>query len=397
VGLGLAVTGIVLFAGRALDVVTDPLVGWLSDRKDAAILQRLILIGALIAAPSLILLLSPPADASPLWLLIWSATLYLGWTLIQIPYLSWGARLSPHYHERTRLTASREAAVLIGILLSGSLPALLGLLHLSEASQLAALAWVAVIIGIPAFSVLLKWVPSPVPHAPATSSWRGITQNRLFLRLLGAWFVNGLANGIPAVLFPLYCAYVLDATDQERNLLLALYFISAVIGIPLWLSLSRRIPKHKAWSLAMIITCPAFAMAALLGNDQAHLFALICIVTGLCLGADLALPPSMQADIADWDRLRFRRNRTSGLFSLWNMASKLALALAAVIVLPTLDGLGLQKNNPTDISLTSLAVIYALLPCVFKLIAVTMVKTLPITAARQAAISVRLKRRDLAN
>jgi Na+/melibiose symporter-like transporter len=277
------------------------------------------------------------------------------------------------------------------------MPALLGLLNLSEASQLAALAWVAVIIGIPVFSLLLKRVPSPAPHAPATSSWRGITQNRLFLRLLSAWFVNGLANGIPAVLFPLYCAYVLGATDQERNLLLALYFISAVIGIPLWLSLSRRISKHKAWSLAMIITCPAFATAALLGHDQAHLFALICIVTGLCLGADLALPPSIQADIADWDRLRFRRNRTSGLFSLWNMASKLALALAAVIVLPTLDVLGLQKNNPTDISLISLAVIYALLPCVFKLIAVTMVKTLPLTPSRQAVISARLKRRDCTN
>ncbi len=34
VGLGLAVTGLVLFAGRALDVLTDPLVGWLSDRNN---------------------------------------------------------------------------------------------------------------------------------------------------------------------------------------------------------------------------------------------------------------------------------------------------------------------------------------------------------------------------
>ena len=48
-----------------------------------------------------------------------------------------------------------------------------------------------------------------------------------------------------------------------------------------------------------------------------------------CLGADLALPPAIQADVADWDRLRHRRDRTAGLFSLWNMATKLALAAAA--------------------------------------------------------------------
>ena len=63
-------------------------------------------------------------------------------------------------------------------------------------------------------------------------------------------------------------------------------------------------------------------------------FALICVVTGLCLGADLALPPAIQADVADWDRLRFRRNRTAGLFALWGMATKLALALAAGLALP---------------------------------------------------------------
>jgi len=395
-GLGLALTGLILFLSRFLDVVSDPLAGWLADRNGGADLRRLVLYGALIGAPALILLLSPPASAGGLWLLLCSTCLYLGWTLVQIPYLTWGAGLSPHYHQRTRITVAREGTVLLGILLSGSLPAVFGLMGMEEAARLSALAWVAVALGVPAFYLLLTRVPPPTTREPARSDWRGILKNRLFLRLLAAWFINGLANGVPAVLFTFYCAYVLMVDDQTRNLLLALYFACAVAGIPIWLLLSKRLSKHLAWSLGMTLTCPAFALAAFLGPGDVQAFAVICVLTGLCLGADLALPPAIQADVADWDRLRFRRNRTAGLFALWNMAAKLALAAAAGTTLPLLGFLGLEQQNPTQTALTGLAVIYALLPCVLKMIAVGMMYRLPITPARQRMIAIRLHRRDLA-
>ena len=395
-GLGLAVTGLILFFSRCVDLLTDPLAGFLADRGGGPGLRRLVLIGALIGAPALVMLLSPPAWAGASWLLAGSLLLYLGWTLVQIPYLTWGAGLSPDYHQRTRITAGREGAVLLGTLLSGSLPALFGMLGLAEAAQLATLAWIAVAIGLPCFYLLLKRVPDPVMQRPARTDWRGLGDNRLFLRLLAAWFINALANAIPAVLFVFYCSYVLELDDQSRNLLLALYFSCAVAGIPLWVTLSKRLSKHRAWSLAMVLTCPAFAVAAFLGPGQADIFAWICLFTGLCLGADLALPPAIQADVADWDRLRFRRNRTAGLFSLWNMAAKLALAVAAGLFLPLLSVLGLDAPTPAPVAITALAVIYALVPCVLKLSAVSMVSSLPITPARQRLIALRLKRRDLA-
>jgi Na+/melibiose symporter-like transporter len=394
VGLGLAVTGAVLFAGRLLDLATDPLVGRLADRAGGRDLKRLVLIGALIGAPALLLLLSPPEGAGWGWLLACSALLYVGWTLVQIPYLTWGAGLSDRYHERTRLTAAREGATLGGILLSASLPAVLGFFLLPEAVRLSLLAWIAVLLGLPAFYWLLTRVPLPPARAPRSSGWGGITENRLFLRLLGAWFLNGLANGIPAVLFPLYCAHVLSVDEQTRNLLLALYFGCAVAGIPVWLVLSRRLAKHRAWVVGMLVTCPAFVVAAFLGPGDVWAFAAICVITGLCLGADLALPPAIQADVADWDRLRFRRNRTAGLFGLWSLSTKLALALAAGLALPGLGALGLEAEQPPELALTALAVTYALIPCLLKLAAVGLMHGLPLTPARQAAVAARLTRRD---
>lgn len=144
----------------------------------------------------------------------------------------------------------------------------------------------------------------------------------------------------------------------------------------------------------MTITCPAFAVAAFLGPGDTTLFAVVCLVTGLCLGADLALPPAIQADVADWDRLRFRRNRTASLFALWNMASKLALAIAAGTILPLVSQLGLEQPTPPADSLRMLAMIYALIPCVFKLTAIALVSGLPLTQQRHAAIISRLDRRD---
>ncbi len=392
--LGLVLTGLALLIGRSIDVFTDPLVGRWADRYGPRGLTRLVLLGACIAGPALYAVLSPPEQAGFSWLLISSTLLFFGWTLVQIPYLTWGATLSPDYHQRTRLSAGRETAILFGIMLSGSLPALLGHWGLTQAQSLSGVAVFAIVLGIPAFYLLLRRTPLPKPHTPAPMSWRGITQNRLFLRLLTAWFINSLANGIPAILFGFYCSQILLVDDQSRNLLLSLYFISAVLGMPIWLWAGKRFSKMRVWSSAMLISVPAFALATQLGPGQVEMFAVICLITGLCLGADLALPPAIQADVADWDRLRFRRNRTAGLFSLWNMSAKLALAAAAGFSLPLLGALGLDQATPTPLALTALAVIYALVPCVIKLSAVALVFNLPLTPEKHSLIRRRLQRRD---
>lgn len=92
-GLGLAVTGAILLAARAFDVVTDPLVGSLSDRWRTRWGRRKpwILAGAVLAAISLVQLLAPPSAVGPAFLFGWVITLFLGWTLVAIPYNAWGA------------------------------------------------------------------------------------------------------------------------------------------------------------------------------------------------------------------------------------------------------------------------------------------------------------------
>ena len=153
-----------------------------------------------------------------------------------------------------------------------------------------------------------------------------------FRRLLAAFMANGIASAIPATLVLFYIADVLQA-EARQGLFLALYFIAGAAGMPLWVKLSARIGKVRAWGVAMVVAIAAFVWAAFLGAGDAAAFAVICALSGLALGADLALPPSLLADVIGRDG---RMHATGTHFGLWTLATKLNLALAAGIALPLL-------------------------------------------------------------
>lgn len=401
-GLGLTATGAALLIARLFDVITDPAVGYLSDRWRTPWGRRKpwIAIGGLIAAFALVRLLQPPDVVESGYLVLWAVVLYVGWTLVAVPYTAWGAELSSDYDERARITGSREAAMILGILAAGSLPAVVTGLGGDEALGLAAVAWLAVVIGGPAMVWMLWRVPeAPVSTAPAMpvlrrDGWRAAVENRPFLRLLSAWFINGLANGLPAVVFPLYLQHALGAGTVASGVLIVVYFLSGVLAIPLWLKVSRRLGKHRAWCIAMALACAAFIWVPFLEYGQIGLFFAICIVTGMALGADLALPPAMQADVIDLDELRTGQQRAGLYFALWSMSYKLALAAAVGLAFPALDLVGFQagaSNAPGAI--LALTLIYAAAPTVLKLVAIALVWHHPITAHRQSIIRERLARR----
>ncbi len=405
-GLGLAATGAALMAARILDVVTDPLIGIASDRIRWRWGRRKpwILLGSVLAAISMLQLFQPPETVSGWYLALWAILLYLGWTLISVPYSAWGAELSPDYHERSRITGIREAAMIVGVILAGSLPAATAILGGEEREGLAAVAWLAIIVGGPAIAWMLWRVPeAPIPEAKPEPAVRlrdwfaEIIRNRPFVRLLSAWFVNGLANGLPAVLFPLYLEYALEAGPVARGVLILTYFLSGVAAIPLWLHLSRRWGKHRVWCGAMALACVAFIWVPLLPPGAVALFFCICVLTGMALGADLALPPAMQADVIDLDSLRTGKSRAGLFFAVWSMATKMALACAVGFAFPVLDLLGFRLGEANDsTALLALALIYAGVPTVLKIIAILIAWHHPITLTRQRAIRRVLDRRSAA-
>jgi Na+/melibiose symporter-like transporter len=388
IGLGLALTGFILLLARVFDVITDPLIGYLSDKTKHKQGRRRIWIFAgtpIVMLASWFLLIPPDPSQGQVgatYLLVWSIILYAGWTMVILPLMALGAELSESYAERARISGIREMLVLAGLLIS------LCLIAIDSARALTILVYF--IIALLPLCVLIFWrfVTEPLPifasktHNKSISFREGgrvLAGNKPFRHLLGAYIVNGFANALPATLFILFVTHVLGMSERA-GLLLLIYFLSGLCGVPFWLWLARRFNKHKAWCFAMVWACMIFLLVpiCLLVSPEAGfwIFLTICILTGLSLGADLTLPAAMQADVVDIDRLETGERRTGIYFALWSMASKLSLALAAGFAFPVLELFGFANGQSG--SLWMLVFLYALLPVLLKAIAIKMMWCFPL-------------------
>ena len=390
-GLPIGVVGLVLTSVRLLDIVFDPTIGRLSDRMQSRFGRRRPFIAA--AQPAGVLggmgLFFPPRGAGATYLFGAYAALTLAWSLLSLPWQAWGAELSDDYAERTRIVGWRETGTLLGVVLSAVLPAAL---HIADpGATLHVIAVAALILAAPAIVALLLLVPeashpTAAFQAGLAPALRSAWDNRPFRHLLAAWTVNGIANGMPAALFLLLCRDVLQAPAAGGPILLV-YFLSGVVGMPLWSVVAPRFGKHRAWSVAMLTSCIVFLPVMLLGPGDVPAFLAICVVSGFCLGADLALPPSMQADVVDLDQLTTGEHRAGLFFAAWTMAQKAGNALAVGIAFGGLGLAGFTEGGPnTPHQIFVLAALYCLVPVALKLIAVAMVWRFPITPAEQGRI-----------
>lgn len=399
--LSLTTIGVVLLIARLWDVAIDPAIGFLSDRTRSPWGRRR---PWMLAALPLVLIAShalfrPPEDAGVPYLLVWMLLVYLGWSMLQIPHQAWGAELCTEYHGRNRVTAWRESLTVAGVALAASLPVLLpaGPGRPVEEAALQAILWTTTILLPVAGFALLTRVPEP--KALVAASWPGwragfdaLRANFPFRRLIASYLVNGVANALPATLFLLYAGDVLDAGGNEGAFLL-LYFLCGLASVPFWLAYARRAGKHRAWCHAMLIACVGFLPAPLLGAGDAIWFAAICVVTGLCFGADLALPASMQADVVDAETAETGIARTGLYFALWSVATKLALALAPALAFPLLEGAGYERGIAEGDGLFVLAALYAWVPVAFKLASVAMIWNFPLDAGALSALRARIDAR----
>ncbi len=357
-GMPLALLGMILLGARLFDAGIDPWLGWLADRVPR---RRMLALALLPFGLGFVALLNPPGEGAAAWLLGALALTYLGFSAATVAYQAWGADVGSDSGLRTRLAAAREGFGLFGVVLAAALPAVLAN---SMNAGIARLGWLLPPLLLLAAVISFCGVPdgpaAPVSHAPLLPSLRRVFADRAFRRLLLVFVANGIAAALPATLFLFFVADVLQA-EAASGPLLALYFIAGAASLPLWVRLAARRGRVVAWLLAIALSIAAFAGASLLGPGDLWNFMAICLASGLVLGADLALPVAIAADLGE------RQGQAGACFGVWNLVGKLNLALAAGLSLPLIGAFGYVPGGGTG--LPALVFAYALLPLAFKLLA----------------------------
>jgi Na+/melibiose symporter-like transporter len=372
-GLALSIIGAVLLITRLADAFVDPFLGaWVDRAKRRGSYLRPLLIAMPPLALGFVLMFLPPAGlgagAATAWLAVTLTAAYFGYSLASIAYQAWGAELAGNDHERARVTGWREGAGLLGVIAASIIPYALG------APSLIALFLVLLAVAL---VLLVRLAPRPAarPYADAPGTLASITlplRTSRFRWLLAIFVANGIAAAIPASLVLFFVADRLEL-EARSGIFLALYFIAGAASMPLWVRLAARLRLEAVWLLGMIAAVAAFVWAYGLGAGDFTAFALICMLSGIALGADLALPPALLARVIDDNR--HTGHHEGSYFGLWNLANKLNLALAAGIALPALELLGYTPGTRAPEALASLSLAYALLPCLLKLVAAALLAT----------------------
>jgi GPH family glycoside/pentoside/hexuronide:cation symporter len=387
-GMPLATLGAVLLGARLFDALIDPLLGRWSDRLFARSLTAVLTWGAVAAGVlglGFTALFFPPVRHLPA-LLLWAALslmlTYAAFSALSVMHQSWGAMLGGDEDQRSRVVAWREGLGLAGVIFASITPAALGLPATSALFFIALFAgWLAwcqarrpsVSPASPSRQLPLHSTisahPAPVLGQAATapnSVWLPFSRPD-FRALLAVFIVNGIASAVPATLLLFFVQDRLQAPPSTEPLFLGSYFLSAAIAMPLWLRAVQRIGLARTWGLGMLLSIAVFVFAATLGAGDVTAFVLVCALSGVGLGADLALPGAL---LAGTIQASGDRGRAEGAyFGWWNFATKLNLALAAGVALPVLDVLGYVPGTRDEVALKTLTQAYCLLPCALKLIA----------------------------
>ena len=366
-GVPLASLGVLLLVARLFDAVIDPWIGKLNDRLFARSPASVLGLGAV---ASLLLafgfaLLFFPQTRQPAALLAWAGCAlvitYAGYSALSVAHQSWGARLGGDESQRSRIVAWREGLGLVGVLLASVLAVATGPMVLNGVFCVALLAgWLA-------------WSRSALPQPPVRkampfSLWWPLA-SPAFRRLLGVFLLNGIASAIPATLVLFYVQDRLQAPTAIQPAFLGSYFLCAALSMPMWLALVRRIGLARSWLCGMALSVTVFIWAAGLGTGDFAAFIAVCILSGIALGADLALPGAMLAGVIADEGAGGQGE--GAYFGWWNFATKLNLALAAGLALPLLQLAGYSPGVRSGDALAALVLAYCVLPCILKVAAAT--------------------------
>ncbi|MBY6225530.1 MFS transporter [Ferrimonas balearica] len=386
---------------RLFDGLTDPILGWLSDRSGRR--KVWMALGVVLVLLGIWPLFQPPEEAGVAYLVGWYLLVTLGWTAVEIPHSALAAEMSSDYQERSRVVLWRQMLGFFGGLLFMASPMIL-LGRSGFTDEVFALLAGFIAVALP-LGLVLMWRAVPEPSHPSRArpglrdllgALSTIAPLRYFL-LTQVLF--GLATGAVSSLFVIYASFYLGHADAIAKIAMPMTLAMAA-GMPLWLQLLKRVDKHRAWALSGVgmIACLLAVLTLEPGPDSLKPMMALMTGFGFFLGLSSLALPSLLADVVDYDRWKNRKDRAAILFAFQALITKFNQGIGGAIALgiPALYGFT-GKGGLEGEAVTGLKLGFVVWPCLLLVPMLLLAWRYPLTRHRQGVLARRLARRIATN
>jgi len=402
VGISLGIIGTILVVGRFFDAITDPLIGYLSDTTKSPLGRRKpwILGGFLLGIVSIYFLFIPGHEAGVSYFIIWFLLLFLSFTMIDIPHRAWGAEISRHYSERSRISTFVGLNVQLGSLTFALIP--LVPIFASEGYNPETLKFIALyfIVLIPPIALTATlWGPEgkrvAIEKPSVRSLFSSVKGNKPFQYFIAIYVVAGLGNGMFFALIFLYC----DTYMQLGRFFPYLMVVEALftfIAMPAWLKIIYKFGKHKSWATgnvagAIILACFAFFDP---GESAFIPFVVLGALRALSVACVYVVPMALLGGVIDYDIIKTGANRSANYFSVMTLITKANGALGGGLGFIIISTFGYTAAGPnSDLANTGIVITTLILPAIMIGISSVMIWFFPIDHRRQSIIRRRIESR----
>ena len=344
---GLLTTSVLIF-----DIITDPIVGYLSDRTHSRWGRRVpwMVIGALILSGGIIGLFGVPQSLSLLGTIIWVGVFFalatVGFTMVAIPYGATAGEMTQDPKERSTMMGFRMAFASLGILLGGAvIPQLAG--GTRDGHFIAAI-YVAPIIILSIWGSLWSTRTAPRILSPSArgfmSTWLLVFKNKPFVILVCLYGIMTLAIALITAGLPFAAIYLIFDSGNSLlspassalgilSLLFACFVFGSILSQAFWVWMSARLGKVGALIFGLVIyIILLIAIFVNLPSVDIMLMAILFVVAGMTNGAYQQIPWAIYPDLMDITRSE-SGDAIEGAFSaIWLFGQKVANAIAPLIL-----------------------------------------------------------------
>lgn len=402
--LSASLAGVAMMAVRLVDACTDPLIGHLSDRTRTRWGRRrpYILFGSFFVGAAFVLLFTRIDIGSSAGRFAYFTLVYLiffvAYSVVNVPYSALTPDIATDYHARTDLVGYRMAFAIIGSLIAAGATKMLTGRFADEAAGFHAMACLYGSVFIVLSAVVFLSVrerPSAIASPDGGSALRlyvAAGKNRPFLLAALTYILHTLAVVIMSSTMVYYFKYYIRQENHLGPIFLTLLGV-AVMGIPLWVMISRKIGKKLAYNVGMLIFAGAMVAIFFLSADQLPMLYTLTALAGLGFSTFFVLPWAIVPDTIEYHEFVTGQRNEGIFYGIWSFGPKLGSAAASLCVGLALAHCGYIPNAALQPAraLFGIRVVLSIVPAAIIVLGVVVMSFYPLSPARYEQIVSALK------